>query len=855
MPQNPLKPGDQGMILSIFIKRLFANPHELHVAPRLLFRTGLFLGIAAALSFPFSTHAQTVFGGSTIQPLGTPARDLTEGDFNNDGKPDLALLVDSTPSKLVSEVRGVVSLFLNQGDGTFELGSQQDSRIDPTALIAADFNTDGKLDVFLLDRTHNQAEVKFGDGKGTFGYEPTGLPVWPTGESPASPVTGDFNHDGFADVAFADYGIFVLGGSLEDHTHGSFGDFVEVWYGDGKGDFPNIRIYDLSSTPRSESTNPHMLVQADLNRDGLADFVTANGYTDASLQYTSGSVGIIQSLSVPTREAYAVGTLPSDALKTLAAGDFNGDGRTDLAAVAIRYAGFDAIGVLKTWLSTPDRGLVAQPDLPESFLSPFGDSFAYTTVLRAAPLSGTGRDDLVAIGLAGLQVFRSNADGTFREPEFQRSNNAVPNMVLEDLNGDGHRDAAYFQWSANSYPNNDLVVVWGEPDRATLLAPPTWNPSPADARTSINLLQPKAVDFNHDGYSDMATVEYTSTGQGQTSAYLRIYLGNREGTLKPVFSLGPFGFGDFRPSGVVVGDFNGDRVPDLLELGSTAGNGFMALLLGNGDGTFTKDRELPFPKDRAYFRVGDFDGDGKSDVIAALDDAHEVDLYASNHFFAMTPIRLPEYIENLFVEDFNGDGKSDILLLSTYGSAARIILGNAPDKLDDSTIQFVAPALHTIEASLVADLTGDGKPDLLGVTELAGQKRYGVLPNNGDGTFGAVIDTGIDFQSDEDRGPVAEDFNRDGITYVPLLETVQALGGTVTWDNTNKVATATIAQWVATVSMAAEEADVSGTHVTFNGPTLVENDRMWVPVRFFEKAFGYRLDLNGDTLNIVNTNA
>jgi hypothetical protein len=97
--------------------------------------------------------------------------------------------------------------------------------------------------------------------------------------------------------------------------------------------------------------------------------------------------------------------------------------------------------------------------------------------------------------------------------------------------------------------------------------------------------------------------------------------------------------------------------------------------------------------------------------------------------------------------------------------------------------------------------------------------------------------------------------DRDGITYVPLLETVQALGGTVTWDNTNKVATATIAQWVATVSMAAEEADVSGTHVTFNGPTLVENDRMWVPVRFFEKAFGYRLDLNGDTLNIVNTNA
>jgi len=94
--------------------------------------------------------------------------------------------------------------------------------------------------------------------------------------------------------------------------------------------------------------------------------------------------------------------------------------------------------------------------------------------------------------------------------------------------------------------------------------------------------------------------------------------------------------------------------------------------------------------------------------------------------------------------------------------------------------------------------------------------------------------------------------NREGITYVPLLDTVQALGGTVTWDNENKVATATLGKWVATVSMAAEEADVSGTHVTFTGPTLVEDEKMWVPVRFFEKAYGYRIDLSGDTINIVN---
>lgn len=92
----------------------------------------------------------------------------------------------------------------------------------------------------------------------------------------------------------------------------------------------------------------------------------------------------------------------------------------------------------------------------------------------------------------------------------------------------------------------------------------------------------------------------------------------------------------------------------------------------------------------------------------------------------------------------------------------------------------------------------------------------------------------------------------DGTTYVPVQDTAQALGGQAEWDNVNKVATVTIGKWAAVVSMAASEADVNGTHVTFNGPTFVEDDRMWAPVRFFEKAFGYRIDLNGDTINIVN---
>ena len=92
----------------------------------------------------------------------------------------------------------------------------------------------------------------------------------------------------------------------------------------------------------------------------------------------------------------------------------------------------------------------------------------------------------------------------------------------------------------------------------------------------------------------------------------------------------------------------------------------------------------------------------------------------------------------------------------------------------------------------------------------------------------------------------------DGITYVPVLDTARALGGDADWDNVNKIATVTIGQWAAVVPMASSEADVNNVHVAFNGPTIVEENRMWVPVRFFEKAFGYRIELAGDAVNIVN---
>src|SRR5437763_1949791 len=90
-------------------------------------------------------------------------------------------------------------------------------------------------------------------------------------------------------------------------------------------------------------------------------------------------------------------------------------------------------------------------------------------------------------------------------------------------------------------------------------------------------------------------------------------------------------------------------------------------------------------------------------------------------------------------------------------------------------------------------------------------------------------------------------------TYVQLRELVQHLGGSLSWDNDEKVATATIGPWKAIVTADDTSVDVSGTAVTLQAPPFVDDDgRVWVRASFFHDTFGYNVQINGDDINIVN---
>ena len=273
---------------------------------------------------------------------------VTTGDFRGDGKMDLAVL--STNS-------GSVSLYLGNGDGTFTLASGSPMTINnfyPYAAVAGDFNDDGKLDLAVLDENGNLA-ILLGNGNGTFTVE---SPVFTGCYSPTSLEIADFNRDGRLDLAVpcmdtaanSSYGIIILLGagngtfSPANGTPVPFndGELSAAAVGDFNGDgIPDLAIADgiqgavsillgngdgtfteASGSPISVGNILYSIVTADFNGDGHADLAVADWY-DGQVHMLNGN----GDGTFTVGQSRSVGNGPY----AMAVGDFNVDGIPGLA--------------------------------------------------------------------------------------------------------------------------------------------------------------------------------------------------------------------------------------------------------------------------------------------------------------------------------------------------------------------------------------------------------------------------------------------------------------------------------------------------------------------------------------------
>jgi uncharacterized protein (TIGR03437 family) len=206
-----------------------------------------------------------------------------------------------------------------------------------------------------------------------------------------------------------------------------------------------------------------------------------------------------------------------------------------------------------------------------------------------------------------------------------------------------------------------------------------------------------------------------------------------------------------------VGDFNGDGKQDLVVVNY---EGAVNVLLGNGDGTF-QTAMITSSGDAGANDVttGDFNGDGKTDIAMSIPNGNVAVLLGKGDGTFQPSVEYTAGLLPISVEvaDFNGDGKADLVVannVSSGGGFINVLLGNG-DGTFQTTKHYAAGTLPAY--ATVGDFNGDGKADIA-VADIA---SVNILLGNGDGTFQPFVTFSYTGAADN-ASIVVGDFNGDG---------------------------------------------------------------------------------------------
>ena len=568
--------------------------------------------------------------------------------------------------------------------------------VAPVELYFADLNGDGKKDIIARHYGYYVLDPGITVNLSTpTGYAPGQKILSPAGP-PLTVATGDFTGDGLMDIAttFSNYLNEIGGYGVHD------GDVIQILKGDGHGGFveqPVIPFHHLDIS---------IAAAGDVNHDGLTDFVFID--SPGTGQIGSFSFDYVTELSSWTWLADGQGGFrPSTTVPIPLA-------TTDQSTpVSIRLSDLDSDGLLDLVLGSDALGQV-----------------------RLAYNDGTGsmRPSAAALPTVGT--------GPPRSFDLKTSH-----QVFADFNNDGRQD---FVTIENSYVVQLYLGIPGggfAPGASTL---------PSVSLGAITWV--RSCDLNNDGLPDLII--------GNSGEYTQILLGRGDGTFRQNVPL--LHADGSQIGGATLGDVNGDgKLDAVITLGVEGHLSGYAVAFGDGTGKLTYNANtlvpfvLPYPNsvNDVFAMVADFDGDGKLDLLVpnALqnDSTYTLTIYRGRGNGTFTPGAIidqgPGHPDTSFLTgDFNNDGKLDIVGHEGSASTVHFYLGNGSGGYQKATALDLSIAVGSASSyqmgpfSLVAgDFNGDGKLDLAaGFLSDSHVTEDGVLLFLGDGTghFAAPLD-------------------------------------------------------------------------------------------------------------------